>query len=257
LIVDGIGPAERKKRLYDEIVHKIERMVERGELKVGDRLPAERHLARTFKVSRNCIRQAIQALAQRGLLESRRGDGTYLCAPDPSVLIDSLASVIEAQREFLKEILEFRLLLEPQIAALAARNISREELDRLKVIVCDQERKSLAGIDDGGLDAAFHMLLAQACQNRVIRQVAGTVNGILNETRSESLQSEARRRVSIVGHLRIIDALEARSPQAAFRAMREHIIAVEREIFGPVQQAEGGWGEESVWHADNGKVELR
>ena len=128
----------RKKYLYSEIVRQIEEMIRKGELKVGDKIPPERTLAATFRVSRNCIRQAVQALSQKQILESRQGDGTYVCAPDRSALVSSFAVAIQAQKDMLGDIMEFRLLMEPQIASLAARNITTEELDRLKIIVCDQ-----------------------------------------------------------------------------------------------------------------------
>ncbi len=161
-------------------------------------------------------------------------------AADESVLIDSFALAIQAQKDLIREILEFRLLMEPQIAALAARNITREELDRLKVIVCDQERRILAGAEDSELDSAFHQGLAGASKNRIVRQVMDTVNGILDESRAGSLWSEARRRASVVGHLRIIDALEARDPDMAFAAMREHVSSVERILMDGAGQGMPG-----------------
>jgi GntR family transcriptional regulator, transcriptional repressor for pyruvate dehydrogenase complex len=230
--MDESGVSGRSKYLYSEIVGQIEQMIQRGELKIGDRLPPERSLARTFRVSRNCIRQAIQALSAKTILESRRGAGTYVCAADQGLLVSSFAQAIQTQKDLIKDIIEFRLLMEPQIAYLAAKNITREELDRLKVIVCDQERKNLAGQEDAELDAAFHLRLAEASKNRIINQVVSTMNEILNESRSEFLQSDRRRRSSVVGHLKIIDALEAGDPERAFQAMREHLLAVERSIFG-------------------------
>ena len=229
-MADATSPGGRRY-LYNDIVERIREMIRKGELRVGDRLPPERTLAETFKVSRNCIRQAVQALAERKLLESRQGDGTYVCAADESVLIDSLALAIQKQGELLGDILEFRLLMEPQIAFLAARNITPEELDRLKVIVCDQQRRALAGMEDSELDAAFHIGLAEASQNKVVRQVMHTVNGILNESRAEVLQSEARRKASVIGHLRVIDALEKRDPDMAFQAMKNHLREVENIIW--------------------------
>ena len=220
------------KYLYDDIVEKIKEMIRRGELRAGERIPAERVLAETFKVSRNCVRQAIQALSERKILDSRRGDGTYVCAPDDSVLVDSFTLAIQAQKELLRDILEFRLLMEPQIAFLAARNITDEELDRLKIIVCDQERRILAGTEDSELDAAFHFQLALASKNRVVKQVMNTVNGILNESRAKYLWSEARRKASVVGHLKVIDALENRDPDGAFEAMKEHLWSIEQIILG-------------------------
>lgn len=235
-MADAASPRGRRY-LYNEIVERIRAMIRKGELRVGDRLPPERTLAETFKVSRNCIRQAVQALAERKLLESRQGDGTYVCAADESALIDSLALAIQKQGERLGDIFEFRLLLEPQIASLAARNITSEELDRLKVIVCDQQRRALAGMEDSELDAAFHLALAEASKNKVVRQVMHTVNGVLNESRSEVLQSEARRKASVIGHLRVIDALEKRDSDMAFQAMKDHLREVENIILERVDDS--------------------
>jgi GntR family transcriptional regulator, transcriptional repressor for pyruvate dehydrogenase complex len=221
-----------RKYLYNEIVDQIQRMISKGELKVGDRLPPERALAQSFRVSRNCIRQAIQALAEKRILESRQGDGTYVCTPDQTTLISSFALAIQVQRELLHEIMEFRLLLEPQIAVLAARHITQDELDRLKILVCDQQRQILAGDQDAELDAAFHLQLAESSRNRVVLEVIKTMGGILNESRSEFLQSDIRRQSSILGHLKIIDALEKRDSEMALRAMREHLMTVGKAIFG-------------------------
>jgi GntR family transcriptional regulator, transcriptional repressor for pyruvate dehydrogenase complex len=226
-IMNGSSRLQPKKYLYNKVVELLQQMIARGELKVGDKLPPERTLAQTFQVSRNCVRQAIQALAERHIVESRRGDGTYVCAPDRSLLVGSFSMAIQMKRDLLRDVMEFRKLLEPQIAELAAKRINRQELDRLKIIVCDQERRLMAGEDDAELDAAFHDLLAQASGNKVIKDVAGTLSGIINESRSDTFQSPARKRSSVIAHLRIIDALEKRDGEEAQRAMMEHLLQVE------------------------------
>ena len=230
-MADHVGSG-RRKYLYDQIVEQLEEMIRNGAFRVGEKIPPERILAETFKVSRNCIRQAVQALAEKHLLESRQGDGTYVRAPDPALLASSFAHVLQVQNEALRDIIEFRLMIEPQIAWLAARNITPEELDRLKIIVCDQQRKVLAGEADAALDEAFHLHLADASKNRIIKKVAHTLTEILNESRSESLQSEARSRASLMGHYKILDALEQRDSEMALRAMKEHLQAVEQVVFG-------------------------
>lgn len=216
-----------KKYLYGDIVEQIQRMIRHGEFKVGDKLPPERTLADRFNVSRNCVRQALQALAERGILQSRQGDGTYVCAPDEAVLTQSLAQAISMRSDLLEDVWEFRLLMEPQIAFLAAKSITREHLDRLKVIVFDQQRKMLEGEADPELDAAFHRVIVEASGNRVMWKVMETMNEILNESRAELLQSHARARASIIGHLKLIDALERNDPESACQAMREHLSQVE------------------------------
>lgn len=228
------SPSEGKY-LYNRVVERIEQMIRSGELRAGQRLPPERALAETFAVSRNCLRQAIQALSERRVLESRRGAGTYVCTPDDAPLVDSIGLAIHARRELVREILEFRLMVEPPISAMAARNITREELDRLKIIVCDQERSILAGAGDAELDRAFHTRLAEASRNRVVMRVVTALNEILNESRAGALWNEARRERSIVGHLKIIDALEAGDPEGADAAMREHLRSVEQLVFGSVR----------------------
>ncbi len=230
LALRGIGEVvvEKDKYRYGKVVERIREMIRQGELKVGERLPAERALAERFQVSRNSIRQAIQALSDRKILESRRGAGTFVCAADESALVDSFGAAIQAQKELIKEILDFRLLIEPQIAMLAAENITSGELDRLKIIVCDQERRILAGKEDRELDSAFHLGLAAASKNRIVIEVMDKVSEILNESRSEPLWNETRRKASIIGHLKIIDALENRDSATARETMREHLLSVEQ-----------------------------
>lgn len=230
-MADEVRSGRRRYR-YDEIVEQLQEMIRSGALGVGEKIPPERTLAETFKVSRNCIRQAVQALAEKHLLESRQGDGTYVRAPDPVLLANAFAQAVQVQKETLREIIEFRLMLEPQIAWLAARRITPSELDRLKIIVCDQQRKVLAGETDAALDAAFHLHLADATGNRVIQKVAHTLSEILNESRSESLQSEERSRASLMGHFKILDALEQHDSEMALQAMKEHLLAVERVLLG-------------------------
>jgi len=219
------------KYLYHDIVDEIRGMIRKGQLHAGDKLPGERTLARTFGVSRNCVRQAIQTLAERNILESRLGDGTYVSVPDRLIRVDTLPLAVR-RKELLKDVIEFRLLLEPQVAYLAAARITPGELDRLKVLVCDQDRRVLAEEPDADLDAAFHGQLVKASRNRVLREVYEKMSDALNESRAEILRSDARKRSSVVGHLKIIDALEKKDPKGAFEAMREHLLAVDRVLFG-------------------------
>lgn len=229
----AIDPKEEKKYAYTAIVERIRDMIRNGELAPGDRLPPERKLAESFGVSRNSLRQAFQALAERKIIESRQGDGTYLLTSlDAFFLSDALFDAINEQSSFLQDIIEFRRLMEPEIAALAASRMLPATLDRLKIIVCDQQRALMAGRVDDTFDAEFHRQLAQCSGNRLISQVMTTIASIINETRSTWLQSSERRDASVEGHLRIIDALESGDADAAFKAMKNHIAEIENHIFG-------------------------
>ncbi|MDR2549292.1 MAG: FadR family transcriptional regulator [Desulfobulbus sp.] len=228
---------EDRKYTYTVLIERIGAMIRNGELQPGSKLPPERKMAEMFGVSRSSLRQAFQALAERGIIESRQGDGTYLLAAIETPLsTDAIADAISEQSGLLYEVVEFRRLVEPPIAALAARRISAEGIDRLKILVCDQQRALTVGRDADGFDAEFHQVLAESAGNRVIARVMSAIQSIVNESRSVWLQTSERRLASMEGHLRIIDALEARDAAAASLAMERHIAEIERHIFGEHQE---------------------
>jgi len=228
---------EERRYTYTVLIERIRALIRNGELQPGSRLPPERKLAEMFGVSRSSLRQAFQALAERGIIESRQGDGTYLLTTIEAPLsTDAIADAISEQSGLLHEVVEFRRLFEPQLTALAAQRISAETIDRLKILVCDQQWALTIGRDAGGFDAEFHQVLAESVGNRVIARVMSTIQSIVNESRSVWLQSRERRLASMEGHLRIIDALETRNSEAARTAMERHIAEVEHHIFGEQQE---------------------
>jgi GntR family transcriptional repressor for pyruvate dehydrogenase complex len=212
---------------YQEVARRLHAMLEAGELREGDRLPPERALAETFQVSRGCVREAVRTLAEKGLLESRHGDGTYVCASRPG----QLAQALDAQRHRLRDILELRRVVEPGVAALAAQRATRKDIDALKILICDQQRALLEGGDDTGIDAAFHLALARITGNQALLAMLETLNDTLAETRQRHLRTTRRKADSPTFHLRIISALERKDAAAARRAMEEHLDAVQSELF--------------------------
>jgi Transcriptional regulators len=228
---------EEKKYTYAVLIERIGAMVRNGELQPGSRLPPERKLAEMFGVSRSSLRQAFQILAEHGIIESRQGDGTYLLTGiETQSSSDAIVDGINERSALLHEVVEFRHLIEPQIAALAARRILPEAIDRLKILVCDQQRALSAGRAADAFDAEFHQILAENAGNQIITKVMAAIQSIVNASRSDWLQSGERRLASVEGHLRIIDALEAQDAEAACTAMQRHIDEIERHIFGEQQQ---------------------
>ena len=225
-----------KRYAYTVVVERICDRIRAGALLPGDWLPPERQLARELAVSRTSVRQALQALAERGVVESRQGDGTYvadeLAGSFPN---DAILDVLNREQGVLGDILEFRRLLEPQIAALAARRIDADGIDRLKVVVCDQQRALLAGRPDAALDAEFHRLLAECAGNRVLVRVMAALRATVDETRAAGLRTSGRQNASMEGHLRLLDALEARDAAAAHAAMEQHIAEIGTHLLGAGQ----------------------
>jgi len=217
----------RRIRLHEEIVGQIRDLIEKGELKSGDKLPPERRLAELFGVSRHCVREAIRSLEQQRIVTSRLGDGTYVLDDTEETLIEPFAAIIEQRRAKLREVLEFRRLLEPQIAALAAAHVSDGDLAALRRALDAQVAEIEGGNTGSDADVEFHMIIARATRNTVVQEVLTLLHDILTDSRDFTLQTEDRRQWAVATHANILAAMEARDPQAAFRAMHEHILHVE------------------------------
>ncbi|MBI3457887.1 MAG: FadR family transcriptional regulator [Candidatus Rokubacteria bacterium] len=222
----------KSTRIYAEIVRQIRGLIADGRLKSGDRLPPERDLAERFRVSRTSVREALRALESTGLIEIRAGEGAFVREVSVEALIEPLALVILTQREAIAELYEARRLLEPPIAALAARRASHEEVLEMTRILDAQAKEVAAGGTGLAQDAAFHTALVHSTHNRAIARIVAALVDLLTQSREESLQTPGRPERSHQDHRRILVAVEARDEEGARQAMLDHLVAVERFVMG-------------------------
>lgn len=224
--------AARRNRLYEEIIAQIQDLIDSGNLKSGDQLPPERELAEIFKVSRNSVREAIRALEEKSILQSRPGDGTYVVIPEEKSLIEPLAAAIQTQKDKLQEIFQFRRLIEPQIAYLAAENASDDDIAGFRTILEEQERQIKRGENAIEPDVQFHLSLAGSVKNSLLMRAVEILNDALRESRAEYVQSKTRQEISLSAHFKVLEAIEKRDPNLAWKEMNEHLVNTERIVFG-------------------------
>ena len=218
-----LAPIESQQRLYVRVAQRIAELVANGEVKPGEKLPAERRLAEMLQVSRPTIREAMIALEVSGLIDVRTGSGIYVTQqghPQRITLDD------EGIGPF--ELLELRLILEPEASALAAERITDSQLAALQEIF--EEMRKFAGtprIEE--VDARFHVAIAEATENAAITQAVQWLWTLRNQS---VLSSGFHSRILEEGiypavdqHKEILDALKVRSADAARNAMRAHLIA--------------------------------
>jgi GntR family transcriptional repressor for pyruvate dehydrogenase complex len=220
-----------RKCISDEIVNQIREMIDHGRLQPGDRLPAERKLAEQFGVSRTTVREGIKILSESGLLTSRQGAGTFVSRPDDGARGGSLIDAVLAGNHDLQDVFEVRKMLEPEIAALAARNGSPDAKTRLEAILMEQEQAIDSGESGGNIDHRFHQALAEASGNPVLREMVAALHEGFSRSRSEEVQSPQRQKASLAAHRAIVEAVRNGHAMQAERAMREHLDEVERIIF--------------------------
>jgi GntR family transcriptional regulator, transcriptional repressor for pyruvate dehydrogenase complex len=219
--------AIQKTKVYEEVAARIERLILDGTLKPGDKLPSERDLAERFDVSRSAVREAIRALELKGFVEPRPGEGTVILNPTFDSLLNPLASLLGQKRELVAELLDVRTMIEPPLAARAARHATAEDLAHLEEILrrhTERASREELAIEE---DSEFHYTVARAARNSVILKVLDMMMDVLRESRERSLQVEGRRERSLAGHRRIFNAIKRRDPAAAEAAMREHLAEIE------------------------------
>lgn len=222
--------AIKKTRIYEEVVKQLKDLIANGELKPGDKLPSERELAAEFDVSRVSVRQALTVLETLGLIERKVGGGTFSVTEKIDFDIDPAIALIMSKKEKLSQPLEVRRMLEPNLAKLAAERAVEEDIINLKSSLKKQEEK----IKNDELiieeDNEFHYYIAKASKNEIALKISELIYDMLYQTREESIKARGGSRRSYEGHIKIIEAIENKDPDAAYEAMMGHLEEVEALI---------------------------
>lgn len=222
------------ERLYREVARILTQRITDGTYPVGGRLPAEREISAEFNVSRPTAREAIIALEVQGLVDVRIGSGAYVRPGGGSDVARFDVSAFE--------LTEARLLIESEAAALAAVNISADELEELPRIVTAIEREGGDPAMAEAADREFHLLIAGATRNAAVLHSVRSL-WELRQTSPECALLHAKARTAKVKpvveeHMLIVDALCTRDPARARAAMRAHLGAViEHLLFSTEEEA--------------------
>lgn len=211
------------ERLYQKLARDLFNELAAGRYAIGDRLPAERELSLQYNVSRPAVREAMIALEVQGYIEVRIGSGAYVRALPGEA--DAPGFTVTAF-----ELMEARLLIEGEAAALAAVHIQDEELAELERLVAEIEQENRVSGGSTNADHAFHMLIATATRNAVIRAQVEEMWRLRSTSPNCALLLEKARTANVQPvveeHKAVLDALRARDPAAARAAMRNHMSSV-------------------------------
>jgi DNA-binding FadR family transcriptional regulator len=213
----------KKTRVAEEVADRIRVLMLDGTFPPGEPLPSERHLAERFGVSRGSIRDALRTLETIGLLETRHGQGTFPHELSVDRLVAPLASVMAYRADLQDELLDVRRMFEPAVARVAALRATDEDLADLQRILETQRQKLKTGQSAIAEDTAFHAVLARSTRNRVVMSIMATLNDLLVESRTHSLEQKGRPARSMDGHEAVVAALRRRDADGASQAMYSHI----------------------------------
>ena len=223
-------------RISDAVASTLERRILEGSLKPGDRLPAERELALELGVSRPSLREAIQKLASKGMLQSRQGGGTYVTAALEKSFFDPWQEMMGSYPNLREDMLEFRRMIEGQAAEWAAERATDADLLRLDQAYAalqasfnndDTEKRSAA-------DIAFHQAIGDASHNVLIGHLSAALLRLMHDNirlnLGELKSVPAAGKLLMSQHTAIHAAIVDKKPQAARAAAETHIDFVRETL---------------------------
>ena len=214
-------------KVSDRVYEQLRDMIYRGELRAGEKLMSERDMAQALNVGRPTVREAIQKLTEQGLIESRRGVGTFVVSEDTKKNKKPLLQLLNGQDFTIVDLLEVRLVLESNSAALAARRATEQDiriieqsLNRLLDTRYSLER-------DLGNELSFHMNIAYATKNIVQVHLMKSFYDVLyygmNLAFPTLIKDEKLDEMTFDQHITIFKAIENRDPELASETMEKHI----------------------------------
>lgn len=203
------------------LIAELKRQIASGTIAPGAKFPPERELAKTFKVNRASMRQALKVLESMGVLSQKVGDGTYLSNSADTLLREPLEFLVLLDDLSPQDIADTRMMVEPELAATAAERATGENLAALRVAITAME-KSKNARERIAADIEFHDAIFRASGNRICTLLFGEVHRLSFHRPGQAAKPPVLER-SLLFHCRIYAAIKARDGGEARDAMREHL----------------------------------
>jgi GntR family transcriptional repressor for pyruvate dehydrogenase complex len=206
----------------DQVLAQILGLIQRGVMKVGDRLPSEAELARLLNVGRSTVREAKRELVARGFLEPRGKRGTFVATPSPDSLnLDMLALFFSD--EAMRDLHEARQILEVGTARLCAQRATPEDIAALEEILASLEMKKGNAAEFWPLTVGFHRRLVHAAHNTIVAQLFEVLSRLILERQMLVYRSVTGKDLVIEEHRELLRVVMRHDPAAAGAAMTKHL----------------------------------
>ena len=222
----------KPRRVSETIARRIQRGISSGKLEPGEKLPAERDLAKKLNVSRVSVREAYRSLAELGLLSVKRGaeGGAFIADVDHEPVTRSLSLMLRLGRTSHEELTEARVMLEPPIARLAALRANADDIRRIEDLVNKQEAAIKGNGDPRRYDLQFHRLVANCTKNLPLIIMMNALADLALEAFAKiDITRDVKRHV-VDFHQRVLDAIRSRDGEAAHREMLRHVHDVQSRL---------------------------
>lgn len=217
----------RKEGAAEKVVHRILELVKSGNLKAGDKLPAERKMIEIFGLSRPTLREALRSLSTLGVIEMRHGGGAFVTDLKARSLLAPLDFFVSLSSENAQEVFACRSVVEVEVARLCAQKATAENITELEAMLVAQKKMATDPIGFRILDSEFHEKLSEIAGNSVMERLAhGFYNMGLEARRTATANARVTRR-SVKDHEAIVKGITLRDTEMTAAAMATHIDHIE------------------------------
>jgi len=220
------GPIERR-RLHDEIADRLLEAIRRGDYPAGARLPSERELMAAFGVGRPAVREAMQALKNKGVIQITHGERAEVVEMTPGSVVDgfteSVRAMLATNQGTLEQLKEARLFFEIGVARLAAARADEEGIARLRAVLDRQHEARTRRAEFVRLDGEFHATIAELAGNPFFAALSRGLFTWLSEYHGQSVHMPGLEHLTLEEHDAIFEQIRRRDPAATEAAVRDHL----------------------------------
>lgn len=229
--VTGIGPDSmfppiaNRPTAWQLIVERLMYLISNGKLTPGEKLPGENELAKAMNVSRPVVREALSALSTMGIIESRKGGGSYITDLSPERLMAPLTFLLTLSNHNMSALFRAREVVEASLAADAASFATDEEIARFRELVAAGYAAKVP-LEFRPVDSEFHELVGSAGRNEFLNLMSRSLYTLGLTARTKAIDADPHHSImkeSCKDHDAIVDAIAAHDPDAAAAAMAAHV----------------------------------
>jgi DNA-binding FadR family transcriptional regulator len=222
----------KPKRAFEEVSDEIKRLIFKGRLQVGDRLPAESKLAERFNVGRQTIREALRYLELSGFIATLKGSGGGIVIVNTvlNAISSSLLDAIQSRRISLHELIVARLELERTVLKHVLLHCDDEDIESLRQNVAEARKK----IENGRMafyeNVQFHKILGKASKNYVFVVMMETIMTVMADFLSRRQSNLRLTRRVVIEHEELVKAIASKDESKAFAVLEKHLVDIEKRM---------------------------
>ena len=225
------GPIDTKS-IVDQVIDRIVSSIVSGDFVPGEKLPNEYELMETMGISRNSIREAIKILVAIGILEIKRGDGTYVCNQLTPSIFDNVVYSMISSMSTVQELLELRQVLDEATVRMAAKKATDEEISLLQENITNMIVALMAGNMHlaRDYDYDFHMMLIDSCKNKFFSRLVKGVYGIFYQSIGETVVEESKDSKASLYHQQMLDCIRNNKPEDISQVVSDSLSSWRKRI---------------------------